>query len=161
MAERIAHHRARLLNRLARSRDNKVSAEMATMTTTNNRVGPATSDVQTNTNPPLKTEENLEFFQNEAPTMNTQHQAAHIPQGPHYYAIQSASQALPQTHPQFMHYQAPAFQPLPQQYIPQYYPMHFPQNMHPMAPRYPMNVPVQDHSKNGKRPTNNQINLEL
>ena len=152
--ERIAQRSARLLNRVARRRDNKVTAEMTPITAANTRTESIPSEIQTRANPTQVTEKSTELYQNEIPSMNPHPQAIQMPFDSYY-------QALPQTHPQFMHYQVPVYQPAPQHYAPQYYPMQFPQNMQPRVPRHSKAIPNEDNNRNNKRTNNKVINLEL
>jgi hypothetical protein len=152
--QRLAQRSGRLLNRVARRRGNKVTAEMTTLTAANGRTEPTTSEIQTSANPTQVTEQSTELSQNEIPSTNAHPQAIQMPFDTHY-------QALPQTHPQFMHYQVPVYQPTPQRYAPQYYPMHFPENMQPGIARHPKTIPNEDNNRNNKRANNKVINLEL
>jgi hypothetical protein len=152
--ERFAQHSARFLNRVARRRDNRVTAEMTTIKAANTRTEPSTSEIQTSANPTQVTEQSTELCQNEIHDTNAHPQAIQMPFDTNY-------QALPQTHPQFVHYQVPVYQPAPQYYAPQYYPMHFPQDMQPQVPRHSKTIPNEDNNRKNKRTTNKVINLEL
>jgi hypothetical protein len=152
--ERLAQRSTRLLSRVARRRGNKVTAEMTAITAANVRTEPTTSEIQTSANPTQVTEQSTELCQNEIPSTSAHPQAIQMPLDIHY-------QALPQTHPQFMHYQVPIYQPTPQNYAPQYYPMQFPQNMQPRVPRHSKAIPNQDNNRDNKRTNNKVINLEL
>ena len=145
VAERLAQYSTRLLTRRAPRRDNQVTAEMTT-------INPASSqptEPQATKIPAQDTQESAEAFRTEALPAHMLPHAFLLPTEPHYHGIYQVPQTLPQTHPQYMLYQAPIQQPLHQVYAPQY------------QLRYPQFVPAQDNGRTGQKALNKKINFEL